>query len=58
MDLGLCHLDTQQAFAQSKLEDNMFVRLIEGCGSLTGKVNRLNRSLYGLKQALQVWHGH
>ena len=34
----------------------MYIRLPPGCGALSGKVVRLRRSLYGLKQALQTWH--
>lgn len=34
MDLDFCHFDEQQAFVQSNLEDTMFMRLPEGCGSL------------------------
>ena len=29
----------------------MFIKLPPGCGSMSGKVARLNKSLYGLKQA-------
>ena len=49
-DLDLCHFDVDQAFVQSDLED-VFLRLPKGCGDLSGKVVRLNKSLYGLKQA-------
>ena len=50
-DLDLCHFDLDQAFVQSDLEENVFLRLPKGCGDLSGKVVRLNKSLYGLKQA-------
>ena len=33
-----------------------FSRLPEGCGDLSGKIVRLNKSLYGLKQASRMWH--
>lgn len=33
----LWHFDVQQAFVQSKLEEEVFVRLPKGCGSLSGK---------------------
>ena len=47
-DLDLCHFDVDQAFVQSDLED-VFLRLPKGCGDPSGKVVRLNKSLYGLK---------
>ena len=57
-DLDLCHFDVDRAFAQSRLEDNVFLRLPKGCGKMSGKVTRLNKSLYGLKQASRTWHAH
>ena len=47
----MCLFDAEQAFVQSDLEEILFMRLPEGCEDLSGKVVRLNRSLYGLKQA-------
>ena len=49
----MCHLDVEEAFAQSELDEDVFLRLPKGCGSLSGKIVRLNKSLYGLKQASQ-----
>ena len=56
--LDVCHFDVDQAFVQSNLEEAAFLRLPKGCGDLSGKVVRLNKSLYGLKQALRTWHAH
>ena len=58
LDLDLCHFDAEQAFVQSTLEEDVFMRLPQGCGEMSGKVVRLNRSLYGLKQASRSWHNH
>ena len=57
-DLDLGHVDLDQAFVQSDLEEDVFLRLPKGCGNLSGKVVRLNKSLYGLKQTSRTWHAH
>ena len=57
-DLDLCHFDVDQAFVQSHLDENVFLRLPRGCGSISGKVVRLDKRLYGLKQASRTWHAH
>ena len=57
-DLDLCHFDVDQAFVQSDLEEDVFLRLPKGCGDLSGKVVRLNKSLYGLKQASRTCHAY
>ena len=56
-DLELCHFNVDQAFVQSDLEEGVFLRLPKGC-DLSGKVVRLNKSLYGLKQALRAGRAH
>ena len=65
LDLDLCHFDIEQAFGQSDLEENVFVRLPQGCvclrvgcSRMSGKIVRLNTSLYDLKQASRQWHVH
>ena len=58
LDLDVCNFDVEQAFVQSKLDKDVFMRLPQGCGRLSGKVVRLNKSLYGLKQASRSWHAH
>ena len=40
------------------LEEDVFMRLPPGCGEMSGKIVRLNLSLYGLKQASRSWHNH
>ena len=51
LNLDLCHFDAEQAFVQSSLDEDVFMRLPKGCGEMSGKVVRLDRSPYGLKQA-------
>ena len=58
LDLDLRHFDIEQAFVQSDLKENVFMRLPQGCGRLSGKIVRPNKSLYGLKQASRQWHAH
>ncbi|CAB1100747.1 unnamed protein product [Ectocarpus sp. CCAP 1310/34] len=57
-NLSLRHFDIKQAFVQSDLDEDVFMRLPEGCGRLSGMIVKLNKSLYGLKQASRQWHSH
>ena len=57
LDLDLCHFDVQQAFVQFSLKEDVFMRMPQGCGNLSGKV-RLNNNVYGLRQASRSWHAH
>ena len=54
----LCHFDAEQAFVQSKLDELVFIGLPPGCGEISGKVVKLGRSLYGLRQSSRTWHNH
>ena len=36
-DLELCHFDVDQAFVRADLKEDVFMRLPEGCGALSGK---------------------
>ena len=57
-DLGLCHFDVDQAFVQFDLKGGVFLLLSKGCDDRSGKVIRLNKCLYGLKQASRTLHAH
>ena len=48
-DLDICHFNVDQAFVQSYLEEDVLLRLPKGCGDLSGKVVRLDKSFDGLK---------
>ena len=58
LDSDLCHFDVQQAFVQANLAEDVFMRMPQGRGSLSGKGMQLNKSIYGLKQASRSWHTH
>ena len=50
-DGELLHLDIEQAFVQSEWDREVSMKLPQGCGSMSGKIVRLNKSLHGLRQA-------
>ncbi|CAN0377134.1 unnamed protein product, partial [Discosporangium mesarthrocarpum] len=47
----LKHWDVKQAFTQADVEADIYVRLCDGCGDLSGKVVKLPKSLYGCRQS-------
>ena len=53
-DLELLHWDIEQAFLHAELHHEVFMKFSPGCGSMSGKVARLNKSLYRLKQAFRT----
>ena len=36
LNLDLCHFDIEQAFVRSELEEDVYMRLPQGCGALSG----------------------
>ena len=58
LDLNLCHFYAEQTFVQSGLDEVVCIRLPPSCSALSGKVERLRRSLYGLNQASRTRHYH
>ena len=57
-DWELRQLDIKQAFIQAELDFNVFMKLPDGCGDKSGEVVKLNKSVYGLKQAGRRWAMH
>ncbi|CAB1098233.1 unnamed protein product [Ectocarpus sp. CCAP 1310/34] len=55
-NLELLHFDIEQAFFQSELDHEVFMKLPPDCESMSGKVVRLDKSLYGLRQASRTFH--
>ncbi|CAB1099934.1 unnamed protein product [Ectocarpus sp. CCAP 1310/34] len=56
LNLDLCHFDVEQAFVRSELEEDVYMRLPQGCGALSGMIVKLGKSLYGLRQASKQRH--
>ena len=54
--LPVFHLDVSQAFVQAPLEEEIHMHLPPGCGELSGKVVKLLKCQYGVKQAGREWH--
>ena len=54
-DWSLYHFGVKQAFVQAKLDTDFYMKLPYGCGERTGKVVKLNRALYRIKQAGRQW---
>ena len=51
-----CHFNEDQAFVRADLNEDVFMRLPEGCGALSGNIVELNKSLHGLRQASRQWY--
>ena len=54
-DWPLYHLDVTQAFVQAKMDTDVFMQMPEGCKEMTGRVVKLEKSVYGIKQAGRQW---
>ncbi|KAM0789849.1 hypothetical protein ACM66B_006696 [Microbotryomycetes sp. NB124-2] len=48
--------DIDKAYLHSDLDKDLYLRIPQGVHGLQGKVLKLQRSLYGLKQARQTWN--
>lgn len=58
--MKLAHFDVFTAFLYGKLNQNeeIYIQQPEGFEDDSGRVCKLKRSLYGLKQAARCWHEH
>ena len=58
LDLHVHHMDVKSAFLNGDLEEELYMELPEGLDDNlnSNKVYRLNRSIYGLKQASRMWY--
>ena len=54
--LSVYYLTVSQAFVQAPPEEDIFMRLPPDCGEPFGKIVRLLKCQYGLKQAGREWH--
>ncbi|CAB1106725.1 unnamed protein product [Ectocarpus sp. CCAP 1310/34] len=46
----LAHWDVKQAYIHAKIKEEIYLRFPEGCGSMSGKVVKVERALYGLQR--------
>eukprot|EP00752_Nemacystus_decipiens_P011252 g10000.t1 len=51
----LSHWDIKQAYTHAKLKEEVYLRLPDGCGEMSGRVVKVERALYGLKQSGREW---
>ena len=58
MDLELYQVDVNNAFTESRLREEIYMAPPEGVTVMPGRVFKLLRSLYGLKQAARDWNSN
>ena len=54
-DWELRQLDVKQAFIQEDFDYDVYIKLPDGCGDKSGEIAKLNKAVYGLKQAGRQW---
>ena len=54
-DWELRQLDVKQAFIQTDLDYDVYMKLPDGCGDKSGEIVKLNKAVYGPKQAGRQW---
>ena len=52
---GLQYWNVRQAFVDAELDVEVYMVLLDGCGEMSGKVMKLERAFYGVKQDRQKW---
>lgn len=55
-DYKLRHLDVPSAFLNGKLSEEVYIKIPDGVNKPQGKVLKLNKALYGLKEAPRCWN--
>jgi hypothetical protein len=55
-NLHAMQMDVKNAFLHGKLKETIYMKVPDGINGKDGLVCKLNRSLYGLKQAHRVWN--
>ena len=58
LEVDIRLIDVGQAFAQSEINENVFLRLAKGCGAITGNTVNLCGSLHHLRHASRQRHHH
>ena len=53
-DLELCHFDVDQDFVRADLKEDVFMRLPKGCGALSAKIVKLNKSLLWFEAGVEA----
>ena len=54
-ELSMHHMDVTTAFLNGTLTENIYIEVPEGISHEPGSVCKLNKTLYGLKQASRGW---
>jgi len=55
--LPLYHFDVAQAYIRASLDDEVYMKLPDGCGVKSNRNAKVERAIYGLKQSGRKW-GH